>query len=215
MHAYQMRIKDTSPDFLLRRASDQLWRPLFHGQGIRGQQLHQINLCRLFLQLFTIQISYQPHGTQSNYHISYLSNGTEGTLSDLLSRLNSASSWASTHVSTADEGYATACSATRAGVCVHIAEGLSRTTLPGLLEPNRVSIFMWVPPKQTSMKTLRTARLNPDNRAEGRLHREIERALHPIIEEPGNVFSISRDVELADHLEQPGNAFLIPRYQVD
>jgi hypothetical protein len=65
------------------------------------------------------------------------------------------------------------------------------------------------------MKTLRTARLNPDDRAEGRLHREIERALHPIIEEPGNVFSILRDVELADHLEQPGNAFLIPRYQVD
>jgi hypothetical protein len=55
----------------------------------------------------------------------------------------------------------------------------------------------------------------PDDRTEGRLHREIERALHPIIEDPGNASSISRDVELADYLEQPGNASSIPRYQVD
>jgi hypothetical protein len=74
MDAYQMRIEDTSPDFLLSRANDQLLIPLFHRHGIRGQRLHRINLCRLYIQVLTIfQISPQAaaprlpklHGTKA------------------------------------------------------------------------------------------------------------------------------------------------------
>jgi hypothetical protein len=54
MDAYQIRIEDTSPDFLLSRANDQLLIPLFHGTGIRDDQLDRLNLCRLFLQVLTI-----------------------------------------------------------------------------------------------------------------------------------------------------------------
>jgi hypothetical protein len=53
MDAYQMRIEDTSPDFLLSRANDKLLIPLFYEHEIRGHQLHRINLCRLYLQVLT------------------------------------------------------------------------------------------------------------------------------------------------------------------
>jgi hypothetical protein len=54
MDAYQIRIEDTSPDFSLSRANDELLIPLFHETGIRDDQLHRLNLCRLFLQVLTI-----------------------------------------------------------------------------------------------------------------------------------------------------------------
>jgi hypothetical protein len=57
MDAHQIRIEDTTPDFLLSRANDQLLIPLFHEKGIRDDHLHRLNLCRLFLQVLTI--SYQ------------------------------------------------------------------------------------------------------------------------------------------------------------
>ncbi len=46
MAAYQIRIDDTSPDFLMI--------PLFHEKGIRDAQLRRHNPCRLFLQVLTI-----------------------------------------------------------------------------------------------------------------------------------------------------------------
>jgi hypothetical protein len=54
MDAHQIRIEDTTPDFLLSRANDQLLIPLFHEKGIRDDHLHRLNLCRLFLQVLTI-----------------------------------------------------------------------------------------------------------------------------------------------------------------
>jgi hypothetical protein len=54
MDAHQIRIEDTSPDFALSRANDQLLIPLFHEQGIRDDQLQRLNRCRLFLQVLTI-----------------------------------------------------------------------------------------------------------------------------------------------------------------
>jgi hypothetical protein len=57
MDAYQIRIEDLSPDFLISRANDQLLIPLFHEQGFRDDQLHRFNLCRLFLQLSRSPIS--------------------------------------------------------------------------------------------------------------------------------------------------------------
>jgi hypothetical protein len=54
MDAYQIRIEDTSPDFLTTRAIDQLLIQLFHETGIRDDQLHRLNLCRLFFQVLTI-----------------------------------------------------------------------------------------------------------------------------------------------------------------
>jgi hypothetical protein len=54
MDAYQMRIEDTSPDFLRSRANDQLLIPFFYEHEIRGHQLHRIDLCRLYLQVLTI-----------------------------------------------------------------------------------------------------------------------------------------------------------------
>jgi hypothetical protein len=70
MDAHQIRIEDTTPDFLLSRANDQLLIPLFHEKGIRDDHLHRLNLCRLFLQVLTISISQlaaeprspRPHG---------------------------------------------------------------------------------------------------------------------------------------------------------
>jgi hypothetical protein len=54
MDAHHIRIEDTCPDFLLSRANDQLLIPLLHEQGIRDNQIHRLNLCRLFLQGLTI-----------------------------------------------------------------------------------------------------------------------------------------------------------------
>jgi hypothetical protein len=54
MDAHQIRIEDTSTDFLLSRANDQLLIPLFHETRTRDDQLHRLNLCRLFLQVLTI-----------------------------------------------------------------------------------------------------------------------------------------------------------------
>ncbi len=54
MAAYQIRIEDISPDFLMSRANDQLLVPLFHEKGIRDAQLRRHNPCRLFLQVLTI-----------------------------------------------------------------------------------------------------------------------------------------------------------------
>jgi hypothetical protein len=50
MDAHQIRIEDTTPDFLLSRANDQLLIPLFHEKGIRDDHLHRLNLCRLFFK---------------------------------------------------------------------------------------------------------------------------------------------------------------------
>jgi hypothetical protein len=47
MDEYQIRIEDTSPAFLMSRANDQLLIPLIHEKGIRDDQLHRLNLCRL------------------------------------------------------------------------------------------------------------------------------------------------------------------------
>jgi hypothetical protein len=41
-------------DFLLSRANNQLLIPLFHETEIRDDQLHRLNVCRLFLQVLTI-----------------------------------------------------------------------------------------------------------------------------------------------------------------
>jgi hypothetical protein len=54
MGEHQIRIEDTSPDFPLSRANDQLLRPLIHATGIRGHELFRVNLCRLYMQVLTI-----------------------------------------------------------------------------------------------------------------------------------------------------------------
>jgi hypothetical protein len=54
MDRHEIRIEDTSPDFLLSRANDQLLVPLFHDTGIRGHELYRVNLCRLYLQVLMI-----------------------------------------------------------------------------------------------------------------------------------------------------------------
>jgi hypothetical protein len=54
MDAYRIRVEDTSPDFTLSRAKDQLLLIPFHEKGIRDDQLRRLNLCRFFLQVLTI-----------------------------------------------------------------------------------------------------------------------------------------------------------------
>jgi hypothetical protein len=54
MAEHQMRIEDTSPDFLMSREHDNLMITLFHAQGIRGGKLQRLNVCRLYLQVLTI-----------------------------------------------------------------------------------------------------------------------------------------------------------------
>jgi hypothetical protein len=81
-----------------------------------------------------------------------------------------------------------------------------------------VSICVRVPPKQTSMKTLRSATFLTSEQkgiCTGR-----SRDLHSIVEvadflkQPGNASSISRDVELAGYLEQTGNGSSMSRDEV-
>jgi hypothetical protein len=54
MDEHEIRIEDTSPDFPLSRANDQLLIPLFYDKGIRGYDLYRVNLCRLYLQVLTV-----------------------------------------------------------------------------------------------------------------------------------------------------------------